>query len=59
MHFGISRPFLIAVGRLNIRKEITMKLTVKRQRSGITIRLEIGDVILTVELPKQNTQAAI
>jgi hypothetical protein len=29
-----------------------MKLTVKRQRSGITIRVEIGDVILTIELPK-------
>jgi hypothetical protein len=36
-----------------------MKLTVRRQRSGITIRLEIGDVILTVELPKQSTQTAI
>jgi len=29
-----------------------MRLTVRRQRSGITIRLEIGDVILTVELPR-------
>jgi hypothetical protein len=36
-----------------------MKLTVRRQRSGITIRLEIGDVILTVELPKQNAQTAL
>jgi hypothetical protein len=35
-----------------------MKLTVKRQRSGITIRLEIGDVTLTIELPKLNTQTA-
>jgi hypothetical protein len=36
-----------------------MKLTVKRQRSGITIRLEIGDVTLTLELPLPNTQIAI
>jgi hypothetical protein len=42
------------------RKEFrVMKLTVRRQRSGITIRLEIGDVILTVELPKQNAQTAL
>jgi len=35
-----------------------MRLTVRRQRSGITIRLEIGDVTLTLELPKQNAQTA-
>jgi hypothetical protein len=35
-----------------------MKLTVTRQRSGITIRLEIGDVTLTIELPRQYTQTA-
>jgi hypothetical protein len=34
------------------RRSEEMKLTVKRQRSGITIRVEIGDVILTIELPK-------
>jgi hypothetical protein len=33
-----------------------MKLTVRRQRSGITIRVQIGDVTLTIELPKQTTQ---
>jgi hypothetical protein len=32
-----------------------MKLTVRRQRSGLVIRVEIGDITLTVELPKQIT----
>lgn len=36
-----------------------MKLTVTRQRSGITIRVQVGDVTLTIELPLQNTQTAI
>ena len=35
-----------------------MKLTVSRQRSGLVIRVEIGDVTLTLELPKQSTQTA-
>jgi len=35
-----------------------MKLTVTRQRSGITIRVQVGDVDLTIELPKQLTQTA-
>jgi hypothetical protein len=29
-----------------------MKFTIQRRRRRITIRVEVGDVILTVELPK-------
>jgi hypothetical protein len=31
-----------------------MKLTIQRRRRRISIRLEIGELILTVELPKAN-----
>jgi hypothetical protein len=35
-----------------------MRVQIQRRRRRITIRLQIGDVILTVELPKQTTQTA-
>jgi hypothetical protein len=31
-----------------------MRFSIRRRRGRTTIRLQIGDVVLTVELPKQN-----
>jgi len=50
----ISNFFLMVAGRLDSESGVmTMRLTIQRRRRKTTIWLEIGDVVLTVEFPKE------